>query len=794
MKIDIDRQKEAQEKAKALLAEEEKKRAERRLIQLLANLEEGSIDVLLNDELMENLPSIISDYCQVGDRDKARILFEKLGESACNENKNIRERAVMALSFCYSGLNQKQHADLLDDVSTILLRWLRVETEFLSACDIVCRQLQESAIRMLEEGLWKQCHVLLEVFYQIQSGSLQKSNAIRSVVCRAQDGIAADYILEELTLVSLRGRGDRRQQAELLITHLGRKAAIHLLETLLNCKEKEDRLRLVGLIPATGNVSVSVLKEYLKKNLPWYGIRNIILMITAMDDQELVPLIMPFLSHEDIRIQQQVLDCITEVVSSNMGGYLLAALPIVDDALKVGLVSYIGLLGESDANDAFLDLLGQRDFFAEEVRDELLQKLAIQVRLSDSIRAVNLLSLLVEERSAEYDPKTDPVLLAANQSLQILRPRFNLDKKDEVWEKSDMASALDTETEEIGVYFHDDHSQKMAASRKVHGVNEEVARLLGKKKVVEAGKYLYEKCIAAAEEKDFETAVMLRDRILEVDPNALAEVIQAGEKIEEERSSSVTSSHITIWQDIYDSLTTDEFNALYYALQAREYEAGAVIVEQGIINPELYFINSGEVRLSCWRDKDEIFLKRIGAGEIIGAGPFFDVSVWTVSLTALSKTTIHMLEREKFLELIEQYPAIEPYLLDYCRKTDTVPELLRMSGEDRRRSVRYPLSLIVKHALLDKFGNASMKSFKGEIADISSSGLSFYIRITRKENARLMLGRGIKTQLPVPGKEPLTIVGQVVAVRFQQYGESDYSVHVQFNEPIADNVVKCVVE
>ncbi len=793
MEIDIDRQKEAQVKAKTLLAKEEQKRAERRLIQLLANLEEGNVDVLLNDELMEKLPSIISDYCQVGDRDKARILFEKLGESACNENKNIRERAVMALSFCYSGLNKKQHADLLEDVSTILLRWLRIETEFLSACDIVCRQLQESGIRMLEEGLWKQCYGLLEVFFQIQSGTLKKSNAIRSVVCRAQDGIAADYILEELTLVSLRGRGDRRQQAELLITHLGRKAAIHLLNTLLNCKEKEDRLRLVGLIPATGNVSVSVLKKYLQKKLPWYGIRNIILMITAMDDQELVPLIMPFLSHEDIRIQQQVLDCITEVVTSNMGGYLLAALPIVDDVLKVELVSYLGQLGEIEAIDAFLDLLGQRDSFADEVRDELLQKLVIQVRLSDSIRAVNLLSMLVEERSSEYDPKTDPVLLAANQSLQILRPRFNLDKKDAVKEDPVVGSETQEAPLDIDVSFDGDPSQKNAAYQKVHTINDKVTELLGNKKIEEAGKFLYEKCIAAAEEKDFETAVMLRDRILEVDPNALAEVIQAGEKIEEERSSSVTSSHITIWQDIYDSLTTDEFNALYYALQSREYETGAVIVEQGISSPQLYFINSGEVRLSCWRGKDEIFLKRIGAGEIIGAGPFFDVSVWTVSLTALSKTTIHMLERENFLELIEQYPAIERCLLDYCRKSETVPELLRMSGEDRRLSVRYPLSLIVKHALLDKFGNASMKSFKGEIADISSSGLSFYIRISRKENARLMLGRGIKTQLPIPGKGSITIVGQVVAVRFQQYGESDYSVHVQFNEPIADDVVKRVV-
>ncbi len=792
MEIDRDRQKKAQEKTKALLASEEHRRAERRLLNLLASLEEGRVEVLLNDELMENLPLIISDYCMVGDREKARVLFSKLGECSCNENKKMRERAVMALSFCYSGLDPQQLPDLTDEVCAILLRWLRIETEFLAACDSVCRQLQESGIRMLEEGNWKQCLVLLDVFYQIQTGNLMKSNAIRSVVCKAQDGMAADYILEELTLVTLRGRGERRQLAESLIIHLGRKAAIHLLETLLTSREKEDRLRLVGLIPATGNVSVSVLKEYLQRKLPWYGIRNIILIITAMENQDLVPLIMPYLEHEDIRIQQQVLDCIVEVASDNLSNYLLNALPLVDDSLKVNLVTDLGKLGESEAIEAFLDLIAEHDTFNEEVHDILLQKLVVQIRLSDSIRSVNLLSRLIEERAKIHDPETDPVVFAAKQSLHILKPRFKADDRDKVTITA-KEKVVASETEEEEVSFDGDPLQVSEAYKKTYAINKKVTELLNKQKVTEAGKYLYESCVAAAEEKDFETAVMLRDRILEVDPNALTEVLQAGEKIEAERSTDMTSSHITVWQSIYDSLNTEEFNALYSAMQQKEYASGESIVVQRTIHPVLYFVNSGEVRLSYWRDRDEIFLKRIGAGEIVGAGPFFDVSVWTVSLAALTATSVHILEREKFLELVEQYPAIEPCLLEYCKKTDNVPELLRMSGEDRRRSVRYPLSLIVKHALLDKYGNASMKSFKGEIADISNSGLSFYIRITRRENAQLMLGRGIKSLLPVPGKNPLTVVGRVVALKFQQYGESDYSVHVEFDDPLDDTIVKAII-
>jgi CRP-like cAMP-binding protein len=794
MEIDRERLKAAQQKTKELLAAEEQKRAERRLVALLASLEGGNSEVLLNDELMENLPDLIRDYCQDGDYDKASVLFEKLGECARNENKRMRERAVMALSLSLSGLDQKKHHPaLIQQVINLLQDWLRFETDFLSVCSSVCGQLQDNGIRMLEEGRWKECSVLLDLFYQIQSGSLEKSNSIRSVVCKAQDKMALDHVLEELTLVSLRGRGERRALAESLLTRLGRRAAIYLLEILLKCQNREDRIRLVGFIPATGNVSIRVIEEYLKKDLPWYGIRNIILMITAMDDQRLLSLIMPFLTHEDIRIQQQVLDSITEIVPGNPGPYLLKALPVVNDSLKVRLVSLIGVLGEPNASDAFLDLLGQRDSFSPDVCDELLQKLAVQVRLSDSIRAVNLLNMVLDERAEEHDPDTDPVSIAVNHTLQILKPRFSIYDSSDTDEpaESDLENFVDVSLSDVS--FHGDQAAQNIARQKVHAINEKVAKILGEKTPEHASQYLFEECVAAAENKDFETAELLRDRILEVDPNALVELIKAGEKIEQEQSTSVNSHHISIWQDLYDSLSTDEFNALYFALESRSFSPGSVIVEQGAIRSELYFINSGEARLACLRGKDEIFLKRIGAGEIIGSGPFFDVSVWTVSLTALGETDIHVLERERYLELLEQFPNLESCLREYCKKTDAVPKLLRMSGEDRRHSVRYPLSLIVKHSLLDRHGNANMRSFKGEIADLSCFGLSFTIRITRKENARLMLGRSIRTLIPVPGSDSITVTGKIVAVRFQESGENDFLIHVQFDEPIVERVVKFIV-
>ncbi len=787
MEIDKDRQKEAQQNAKQLLAKEEQQRAERRLLKLELDLEKGKSEVLLNDELMENLPELISVYCQSGNRNRVKVLFEKLGESASSENSKLRERAVMALSLCMAGLTREEHPDLMALVSGILLRWLRAETLFLSVCGIVCKQLHENGIRMFEEGAWEECGVILDVFSQIQSGVNEKSNAIRSVVGRSQDAMAADYILEELTLVCLRGRGERRQNAERILISLGRKAAIHLLDTLLSCREKEDRLRLIGLIPATGIAAITVLREYLKKDLPWYGIRNIILMITAIDDQELIPLIMPCLSHEDIRIQQQVIDCINEVSVDHPGRYLLAALPVVDDKLKVGLIGYLGQLGGPDVIDVFLDLLARRDSFSDDVRDDLLQNLAVQVRLSNSIRAVNLLNMILEERKDLENLQADPVAIAVNNTLKILVPRF---KQKQVPDKSDIEPTAESGE---SVAFDNDPVTRNLVQKEVRKINDEVTVLLGEGKSSAAGLLLYEKCIEAAKEKKFDIAEILRDRILEVDPDALGEVIKAGETIAEERSSSITSNHISIWQDLYDSLTTEEFKALYYALKSKDFSSGSVIVEQGENSPLLYFVNSGYVRLTCWRGKEEIFLKKIGPGEIIGTGPFFDVSIWTVALTALGKTNIHILEREKYLDLLEQYPGIEPCLVDYCAKAETVPKLLEMSGEDRRHYPRFPVSLIVKHILLDEFGNPNMRSFNGEIADLSAGGLSFFIRISRKENARLLLGRGIKTRISVEADESAECIGVIVAVRNQGVASGDYSVHVQFKEILSDDLVKRIV-
>ncbi len=793
MDIDQTQKEQALQKTKELMAEGERQRALVRLSRQVEEFERGNVSVLLQDEFVRNVSQAIVEASREGSDGRAETLLEKLGQHACGEDTKIRERAVTALSFCFSLLSAEKSAEendaLLAKVALTMALWLKVETIYLPVCDTVCRQLQQSGLRMLDEGNWQQFDSLLEILFQIQSGALEKGNVIRGLVARTQDQLAAPHVLEELALVFLHSQGGRQALAEKILVRFGRRAVIFLLEKLLLSQEKEERLRLIKLIPKTGKVAVPVLKEYLTKDLPWYGVRNIVLLIAAMEDPSLVPLVLPSLKHEDIRVQQQVIDCINDLAGVDKKRYLLSALSLVADELKAHLVTQLGQLGCAECADVLLDILADRDSLAAPVRDDILSQLCTVLRMAPQQRTLILLRQLIAEREKQGGAGHDAVTLIARRTLHILEPQL----QPTVKKQGDETRGDKYEEELAEVSFDSDPVAAQRARVKLRGLEAQIQQLLQEKKIAEATALLAEHAVNAAQEKDFVTAEILRDRMLAVNPNALIEVIRVGEAIEEEKSNAISSHHLTLWNKLYDFLDTEAFSALYHCQRFKDYQAEELIVQQGDTNSTLYFINAGQVGLTCRQGKKEIFLKRMYPGDIVGAGPFFDVSLWTVTLTAMTAVQVQILEREAFLALLPQYPGLESSLSDFCRRSDKVPELLRIAGETRREDVRHPAQQIIVNTLLNGHGNGSPQKFKGQVEDISIGGLSLLIRISKKENARLLLGRGLISFLPMGAGETRERRGEIVGVTLENYVDKDYLVHVRFNEPMGATELQAIL-
>jgi hypothetical protein len=236
-------------------------------------------------------------------------------------------------------------------------------------------------------------------------------------------------------------------------------------------------------------------------------------------------------------------------------------------------------------------------------------------------------------------------------------------------------------------------------------------------------------------------------------------------------------------------MSTKAFNVLYSVLGQEAYQKGDTIVRAGETDDVLYFLNDGYVSVNCLCGANVNFLKRLGPGSILGGEQFFSASVWTVTLKALSPVHFQVLDHAKFLKVAEEFLGIEEELRQYCQKYAGVPDLLRMSGDDRREYPRYRVSLFTQNLLLDPYGNKSKRSFRGELLDISRNGLAFIIKISSRNNAKMLLGRQILTTLQQNSGEVLSeCSGVVVGVRYHDMIAKDSTVHIKLSQKIEDAV------
>ena len=297
-----------------------------------------------------------------------------------------------------------------------------------------------------------------------------------------------------------------------------------------------------------------------------------------------------------------------------------------------------------------------------------------------------------------------------------------------------------------------------------------------------ACRLLVELVAAYAKEKNFKKAEALYNRLYEVDPMALTEIVRAGEIIEEEKSENVDREHLEIWSDLYATLSTTEGNALYYSMKTKDFDAGDPIMEQGTVNSRLYFINKGEIQALYLQENRERFIAMLGPGRIIGQDTFFTATVCTLSLVPLSRVKTSFLETDVLKKWKNDVPALESKLYDYCMKHDPVKTALDGKNIDRRTDKREKLAGKIRFALLDRSGNVMGNAYIGELADISAGGLSFTIKSSKKDAIRMLLGRRLKVifNLPLKGQgQPQRIDQAMTVIAVQPQAFDDYSIHLK---------------
>ena len=305
---------------------------------------------------------------------------------------------------------------------------------------------------------------------------------------------------------------------------------------------------------------------------------------------------------------------------------------------------------------------------------------------------------------------------------------------------------------------------------------------------------LYKLAVYFAKKKNFARSEEFRDRLYEVDSAALSPIIEVNEIIEAEKNKAVTPDVRRIWSRFYQVLPPNEANTLFLSLKRQTIASEQEILKQGQMNDNLYFIDSGQVKLLYRDSEKELFIQKLGSGDVFGEDTFFSVNVCTFSVKSLTRVQLGILDLATFRKLKSTQSMQESKLKKICGNGRSIFNHLRQKGIDRRAYKRINLHIKVAFQLLSSsMAEAMRRSVTAELWDISKGGLSIYFQSKNPESVRRLIGHsvGVRFNLPVDGKSrSIALTGVVHGV--QNHPLDEYSVHLQFNRKLSDQAIKTI--
>ena len=765
----------AKSTADDVLHQKERGQKEKRVQAGITALAKGDLSSLENEEVCSNLLSTIEKLLEHEKEDVAAAILQNMVKGLTAQSYGHRDRLAQAVGGVAHRLAHLGRWEWLEKLTPVCLAWIR-ENE---VADNSFQQHVEAMQAMMNHS-WFGDNIdlserILTVFYHIRSGALEKTDAIREMLGRVQD--------KNVDLALLQGYLDRCFETpvdEMIcrkIVMQGPVATRFLLDTLIDSDTRSHRIRLLKILSEMEYDLVPVLLERLPDPMPWFGKRNIIRLLGETGVEGNAQAVLEYVSHEDLRVQQEAVRCIVRIGKESTEEYLLEILPLAGMQVKIQVVKYLRNVATEKVVGPLGELLAECQLYSGSEKPVLAMEIIKTLGASGTVKAFPVLQRIVNGDGKQFGQQG---VEAAKLAISSIREQGKGNGKAKTAPGQQAKSTSAVSGGNSGSAINDSGYELITT----YPEEKEVYELLQKDRTKSAIQILIKLIEKVAHLKKIHDAELLRLRLIDIDPMALSEIIKAAEYIEAGKSNSVDQDHILIWSDLYDLLSTEEFNAFYNVLEHESHATEEVIIKQGDPQLRLLFINKGRLRLFYNDKESETLVKTLGPGNVFGGASFFDESVWTLNAITMGLVDLSTLSMERVEEWKDEYPELEAKLKDYCQRFDRVNDFFVQSGAERRDDERRPLSGSVHLTLLNEKGDAIDSSISGECIDISPSGFSFSSRITQRKQARSLLGHHVEI---VFGNEESTagktssVTGTVMAVRELRPTGLGRSVHIRFD-------------
>lgn len=774
------------EKAKKLLQAGEKERQAKRIQSGIQAILRGHVNSLKNKEIIGHLPATIESLIIRGKDNAAATIITNITTELMKGDEQSHDLLSECLSRIGERLISASKWGWVEKLSFPLMTWLKEADKVDQALENIVDILLKLTKYYWKNDKEKKADKILKLFFAIRTGKLKKNAEVVETIGRLQDMSVEKAPLPDLLERSVE---EDNELVDRRLIMQGPLVARFLLNTLLRSDNTAVRLKILELLKRMGALLTPLLIEKLKEPMPWHGKRNLLKLLSQVGSEKDAAEIFDYLDHEDIRVQQEAFSCIHKLSGEDRKSNLLEALAMATGPMKEQVIRALAPMADQEVTAAVAELLEDWQHFSEDVRNPLLTQIVTLLGKSSSQTTEEALErfLKVEGRGKARNID-ESVWQSAKMALRHLKMR-----RRELGKRQYLQTL-----KESGEHLADSQMEEKRAEDRRSEYPEEVQieSLIRENDTDRAQKMLVELIARSVSVQRFKEAERLREWLIEIAPSALNDIIRTAETIEEAKRQNISSDFLQVWSELYDDLSTEEFNALYYSMEHRTFSEEEPLVRQGDMYPALFFVNQGKIKLSYDDKGTEILINVVEQKQIFGTDTFFDASVWTASATALSRAEVSILPLGNSRKWGDEHPALESKLHDFTKNYCALASDLKESKKSRREHRRNPAEGSVLGSLLDKNGREEGVQMKGEFADLSRGGLSFLMRISTKSNARILLGRSMRLQLPADSAQgKLTgIDGVLVNVRSMYSMNNDYVVHVRFNRLLTEAELRGILE
>ena len=312
------------------------------------------------------------------------------------------------------------------------------------------------------------------------------------------------------------------------------------------------------------------------------------------------------------------------------------------------------------------------------------------------------------------------------------------------------------------------------------------------KNTAEILRALFEGIVHYANLGNFAKAEQLREKLIVEVPTASKTIVRSGEIIEQKKNALMDPEKIRLWADLFNQFTSSEAIIFYFALKDFVVKPNQPVFQQGNCDNRLYFIRSGSLKLKYF-DYDvrkNVSMNILRQGDVAGAETFFTLTNHTTNLIAIEESKISYLDKAAYQKILAENHTIESKLLKFCESKQIKFEKEGAETPARRAHQRYNADLIGHVQRFDQNDKLTEEITGVKIIDISSGGLAYQVQnlkigeASHLHNSRIHITASYqKYSLSYELKK----TAKVVSLKFLPFGE--YSVHIQFEEPMDENIV-----